>query len=95
MNHTHNVTIVLLVVTAAILTSMLVGGYLYTEPAYAGSCSAKDGDYIMVSGQYDQNTDFIYILDIANAKLNIYFPNINNNSIVLGDTVDLSRAFRP
>lgn len=95
MNSTENVTILLLVVTAAVLTTLLVAGYLYNEPAYAAAGSAKSGDYIMVAGQYNQDSDFLYVLDIAAQKLNIYFPNVNTNAITLGDSVDLSKTFRP
>ena len=95
MKNAQNLTIVLLVVTASILTSLLVAQFVYTQPdAYGVTCGAKGGDYIMATGQYNQDMDFIYILDIANNKLNIYYPNINTNSLVLGDSVDLALAFR-
>ena len=93
MKNTQNVTIVLLVVTAAILTSLLVGGYLYTQPAYAGTAQSKGGDYIMAAGSYDQGTDFIYVIDIASSKLAVYYANANNNSLMIGDKVDLGKAF--
>ena len=93
MKQTQNTTIVLLVVTASILTSLLVASYVYTEPAYAHTASAKGGDYVIAVGQFNQESDFVYVLDIANSKLNIYYPNINTNALALGDTVDLARAF--
>ena len=79
--------------TAAVLTTLLVASWLYTEPAYAGMASSKGGDYIMSAGAFNQESDFIYILDIANSKLNIYYANINTNAIALGDSVDLAKAF--
>jgi hypothetical protein len=93
MQKTQNITIIMLLMTAAILSSLLVAGWLYTEPAYAGGTS-RSGDYIMASGQYDAETDFIYVLDIANAKLNLYYPNINTNQLTLGTWIDLGAAFR-
>lgn len=93
MQKTQNITIVLLLMTAAILTSLLAASWLYTEPAYAGS-SASAGDYLMANGAYDGDTDFIYVLDIANAKLNLYYPNLNTNQLTLGTSVDLATAFR-
>ena len=92
MKQTQNTTIVLLVVVASILTGLLVAT-CHTEPAWAHTSSAKGGDYIISVGQFNQETDFIYVLDIANNKLNIYYPNINTNALALGDTVDLARAF--
>ena len=93
MQKTQNITIVMLLMTAAILSSLLIAGWLYTEPAYASGVS-RAGDYIMASGQYDADTDFIYVLDIANAKLNLYYPNINTNQLTLGTSLDLGAAFR-
>ncbi len=94
MQKTQNITIVMLLMTAAILSSLLVAGWLYTEqPAYA-SGTARGGDYIMASGQYDTDTDFIYVLDIANAKLNLYYPNINTNQLTLGCSTDVGASFR-
>lgn len=94
MQKTQNVTIVLLLMTAAILTSLMVASWLYTEPAYAGA-SARAGDYLIVNGMYDTETDFVYVLDIANAKLNLYYPNINTNQLTLGTSVNLAATFRP
>jgi len=93
MQKTQNATIVMLLMTAAILTSLLVAGWLYTEPAYAVA-SSRAGDYLMVNGSYDSDTDFIYVLDVANAKLNLYYPNINTKQLTLGTSVNLATAFR-
>jgi hypothetical protein len=95
MKNTQNVTIVLLIVTAAILTSLLVGGYVYTQPAYGGASQSKGGDYIMAAGTYDQNSDFIYVVDIAKNMLAIYYVNINNNTVMMGGKEDLAKAFKP
>jgi len=89
---TQNITIVLLLVTASALTAMLLGSYLYTEPAY-GYSGMMGGDYIIASGAYNAETDFVYVIDIANSKLNVYFANINTNALALGDTVNLARFF--
>lgn len=94
MQKTQNITIVMLLLTAAVLSSLLVAGWLYTEKsAYAG-ISASGGDYIISTGAFDGDKDFIYVLDIANAKLNLYAPDINTNQIVLGTSIDLGAAFR-
>jgi hypothetical protein len=93
MKNTQNITIVLLLVTAAILTSLLVGGYLYTQPAYAGTAQSKAGDYVMAAGGYNQDSDFVYVIDIADSKMAVYYSNINNNSLMIGDKIDLAKAF--
>ena len=94
MANTQNLTVTFLIVTAAVLTSLLVASFVYTEPAYAHMGMAKAGDYMAAVGAYNDQTDFLYVIDLANNKLNIYYPNINTNSLSLGDTVDLSKAFR-
>ena len=93
MKNTPNLTIVLLVVTASILTTLLVAGYVYNQPAYAATAQSKGGDYIMAAGSYNQESDFIYVVDIANNKLNVYYANINTNALVPGGSVDLAKAF--
>ena len=94
MQKTQNITIVMLLMTAAILSSLIVAGWLYTEQPANASGVSRAGDYIMASGMYDSDTDFVYVLDIANAKLNLYYPNINTNQLTLGTSVDLGAAFR-
>jgi hypothetical protein len=94
MKSTQNLTIVLLLVTAAVLTGLLVGSYVYTgESAQATSAGVKGGNYIMVSGMYNQDSDFVYVLDIEKQKLGIYFLNVNTSAMTLGDTIDLAKYF--
>ncbi|HUS91818.1 MAG TPA: hypothetical protein VM695_08210 [Phycisphaerae bacterium] len=92
MKQTNNITLVLLTMSAVVLTALLVAGWLYNEPAEAAG-PAKGGDFVMCAGAFNQESDFIYVLDIANNKLNIYYANINTNALALGDTVDLAKAF--
>jgi hypothetical protein len=94
MKNSQNITIVLLLVTAAILTTLLVAGYVNTtQPAYAATAQSKGGDYVMTAGSLNQESDFIYVIDIANNKLAVYYANVNTNSLMVGDKVDLARAF--
>ena len=94
MQKTQNITIVMLLMTAAVLSSLLVAGYLYTEQPASASGVSRAGDYMMATGQYDNDTDFIYVLDIANGKLNLYYPNINTNQLTLGTSVDIGASFK-
>jgi len=96
MKKTQDITIGLLVVTASVLTTLLVASYVYTEPAYGTTAATRGcGDYMISTGSFNQETDFIYVVDIATAKLNVYYPNVNTNSLELGDTVDLAKSFGP
>jgi hypothetical protein len=95
MSNAENLTITLLIVAAAVLTSLLLAGYVHNAPACGGVASVKEGDYVMSVGAYDQDNDFVYVIDIASNRLNLYYVNINTNAIVFRDTVDLSKVFRP
>ena len=96
MKNTQDITIMLLVVTASVLTTLLLASYVYTQPAYGATAATRGcGDYMIATGSFNQETDFIYLLDIATAKLNVYYPNVNNNTLELGDTVDLDKSFGP
>lgn len=91
MAKTQNMLIVTLVMTATILTTLLVAGWLYTEqPAY-GAVTSRAGDYVVATGSFDSDKDVVYVLDVANAKLNLYYPDINTNMITLGVSMDLSK----
>jgi len=94
MKNSQNIAIVLLLITASILTGLLGACYLGTGQSAIGSAaSVKGGDYIMVTGSFNADSDFLYVVDIAANKLSIYFLNPNTNSIVQGNTVDLAKAF--
>ena len=92
MKNTQNVTIAVLTVTACILLAMVLGSFL-ADRATAGVPSIKQGDYIMGTGAYSNDRDLLYLIDIAARRLNVYWPNINTNSLELVDKVDLQQAF--
>ena len=81
MNNTQNTTIVLLLITAGILTAMLLSPYVGTEPAAYGDASVRQGKYIMVTGGYDENIDLIYVVNIETQKLMVYAPNKGKRTI--------------
>lgn len=95
MKRTENMSIVVLAITAAILAGLLIGSFVSGSSAIAGESAVKDGDYIMSIGQYNNETDFLYVIDIAAEKLNVYYINLTTGAIALGDSVDLKRAFAP
>ena len=94
MRNNQNAAIVLLLVSAAILTGVLVGMWQQTsEPALA-STTTRDGDFAAATGAFSDQLDMLYLIDIRAQQLNLYVANINTNAIELRDTVDLARAFR-
>ena len=93
MNDTGNITIGLLVVTAVILTSMLVGTYFQTSQPVLAEGPARSGNYIIATGRWDVNVDLTWVINIAARQLNIYYANHKTDSIELIDSVDLEQAF--
>lgn len=92
MKNNQNLAIVVLAITATILLAMLLG-LRADAPAYA-EASIKQGDYIMVNGAITQGTDFVYIIDIAARKLNVYaLDRRAGKGIEIRDSVELERAF--
>ena len=94
MNNTQNITIVLLLISAVVLTAVLIGAYTGTsETAYADG-STRSGDYTMVTGAYDKEFDLLYVINIAKKTLIVYRLNNGTKAIDLQDKIDLGRAFR-
>jgi len=92
VNNTQNTTIVLLLITAGILTAMLMSAYV-GEPAAYGDSSVRQGKYIMATGGYDENIDMIYIINIETQKLCVYAPNRGKRTIDrMGAAVSLNQG---
>jgi len=92
MNDSKNITIGLLCVSAAILTTVLIlgGG----DQAQGDGVSVSGGEYIMFSGQVTAGTDMLYVVDLTVKKMNAYHFNPMQNVIEMKDQVDLTKVFR-
>ena len=91
MNNTQNTTIVLLIITAAILTAMLFPAIMNDEDSAAyGAASVRQGKYIMATGAYDISIDLLYVLNIDTQKLCVYAPNSKTRMIdKVGNAISL------
>jgi len=89
MNDSQNITISLLVISAVILTALLIG---MQQPAY-GDTPARAGRYIGVTGAVASSRDLMYLTDVVADQLNVYGIDINTKSIKLIQAVDLKRIF--
>jgi hypothetical protein len=94
MNDTRNIAIVLLLVSAAVLTAVVVALQNTAEPALAAAASSRGGEYIMATGGWSDTRDLLYIVDIAAEKLNVYSVDLNENAVQREDSVDLAELFR-
>ena len=83
----------LLLITAGILTAMMVSALVPTPAAYGGDASVRQGKYIMTTGSYDVNLDLIYVVNIETQKLAVYAPNVSKRTLdKMGVTVSLNLA---
>lgn len=89
---TKNVTIALLTITAVML-GLLVMGTVRENQAYAASPAAA-GRYIMITSQFSQYTDLLYIIDVLDQNINVYAYNQQTRRLEPVDQVDLRKAFR-
>ena len=93
MDTNHRFAIGVLSITATIL---LVGVILTTvggnNAAVAlGGQLDRGGDYILVTGQFTQNTELVYVTDAAVGHLNIYSYEPSTRRFVLWGSQNLNR----
>lgn len=93
MRNRHDMAIGVLTITAVIL---LVGTVLVftgsQNQALAIGQTDRGGDYIVVTGQFTENDEIIYVTDAAAQRMNVYSYDWNRGGLVLWDTHDLKRT---
>lgn len=94
MIDTQDIAAILLTVTAVILAALLLIIYAGTVSPVYGDTAIRQGDYMLCAGARSGSTDLVYVTDIAARRLNVYYPNLNANTLELIDTVNLEQAFR-
>ena len=83
----------MLLITAGILTAMLLSAHMGTEPAAYGSSSVRQGKYIMATGAYDAAVELLYVINIETQKLVVYAPNTGKRTLDrMGTTTSLNQA---
>ena len=92
MKDTKSITIAMLCVLAAILVTVLV--LTYDSNQALADTSIRGGDYIMVTGNYSKSLDLLYVIDVAQQKINVYAIDENNKVITMRDQVNLKQVFR-
>jgi len=102
MNSNQNTVIVLLMISAGVLTGLLIGGFVGTqEPAEADTptrspstlVTAAPRAYSICTGGWDTSIDILYVLDINAQKLNAYVTNTKTEAIEQFDSISLPAAF--
>ncbi|MFQ5410686.1 MAG: hypothetical protein ACE5EC_00245 [Phycisphaerae bacterium] len=89
MRDNRNLVIAVLSITAVVL----LVGILVSDPDRALAIGQLDrgGDYIMLTGQFSDSSELLYITDAAARRLNVYGYNSTNRQFVLWDSIDLTR----
>lgn len=93
MKNTQNITIVLLLVCAGILTAMLITMHATNTPTARANTTVRKGKYIMATGTWSSSTDFVYVIDISSQQMNGYVADRQGRRVMPLDKVDLSTAF--
>lgn len=94
MKKSDNIMIGLLTLTAVFLGVMLVGS-IHSQEAYASSSSDRYGDYIMVAAARSSINDLLYVIDVPNQKLLVYYCDKTMNTLkIVDDRVKLNDVFR-
>jgi hypothetical protein len=92
MTDNRNFLIGVLSITATILfVGLLVVTSVGPTPAMAIGQIDRGGDYIMVTGQFTENGELVYIIDAAAKRMIGYSFETTRNDLVLWSTTDLGR----
>jgi hypothetical protein len=92
MNDPKNLTIAMLCVSAAILTTVLL--LLPAADQARADTPVRGGDYIMVTGAYSSHIDLLYVVDRSQQKLNAYVLDLNRGDLIAKSQVNLKLAFQ-
>lgn len=86
-------TIGLLSITGLILLIAVIVTTLSPAPSYAFGQIDRGGDYIMVTGQFTENSEVVYITDGAAQRMIMYSYEATQNTLILWDGDDFAKRF--
>ncbi len=94
MKDNQNLAIGVLTITATVLLVGVLLGPLGSENAALGIGQIdRGGDYIVVTGQFTQNTELVYVTDAAAQRMNSYSFETTNRQFVQWESIDLRAIF--
>lgn len=92
MKSNQNLTIGVLSITAVImLVGILVSGG--QNSAMAIGQLDRGGDYVILTGQFNDSTEIVYITDAAAKRMNSYSYDVTTRQLAIWDTVNLDQVF--
>lgn len=93
MNDNRNLTIGILSITATILLAALILTTAMPQPAMALGQLDRGGDYIMVTSQFTENSEVVFITDAAARRMIMYCYEPTTRTLTLWDAIDLGKQF--
>ncbi len=91
--HKDQFTIGLLSITGLILLIAVIVTTFSPQPSYGFGQVDRGGDYIMVTGQFTQNSEVVYITDAAAQRIIMYSYEATQKVLVMWDGEDLKKRF--
>jgi hypothetical protein len=92
MNRNLNIPILLLTISAIVL-SVMVFTLTSPEPADAAGDTVRQGRWILTAARLDRDTDLVYVLDLKNNLLSVYAASERNERLGRVTSVDVRRLF--
>ncbi|MBI5762878.1 MAG: hypothetical protein HZA51_05055 [Planctomycetes bacterium] len=93
MQDKSNIAIGTLSITAVVLFVGVMLSVSRHEQAAAMGVLDRGGDYIVVTGQFSDSNELVYVTDAAAQRMNVYSYEQTVRQFMLWDTVDLRRVF--
>ena len=93
MNDKKNTMIVLLVISAVLLSGMLFVARQTSQSAKAGNTAARFGDYVMCPGARENGADNVYVIDMRKQRMIVYMIEPGRRDMIAVDLIDLKRYF--
>ena len=93
MNDKKSTMIVLLLISAVLLSGMLLVARQTSQTAQAGNTDTRFGDYIMMPGSRESDSDNIYVIDVRKQMMIVYMIEPGTNDMIAVDRIDLKRYF--
>jgi len=94
MKNAENITIGVLVVSAAIITGLLIAVHVSNTPQAQAQTTIKQGQYIVSVGTYTSSYDFVYIVDIRTGRMNAYAAERQRKRVALVTEIEMAPVFQ-
>jgi ethanolamine utilization microcompartment shell protein EutS len=93
MNDSKNLMIGVLTITATILVAAVILSTMGPRnEAMAIGQLDRGGDYIVLTGQFTENNELVYITDAAAQRTNVYSYEPTTRQFALWDSIDLQKV---